>query len=44
VPTGLFDNREVERFLRGVFTRRGRSNDFRELERAVCRCGRSRQR
>lgn len=31
VPTGLFDNREVERFLRGVFTRRGRSNDFRTL-------------
>lgn len=31
VPTGLFDNREVERFLRGVFTRRGRSNDFRDL-------------
>lgn len=32
VPTGLFDNREVERFLRDTFTRRGRSNDFRELE------------
>jgi len=31
LPTGLFDNSEVERFLRGVFTRRGRSNDFREL-------------
>jgi len=31
VPTGLFDNDEVERFLRDVFTRRGRSNDFREL-------------
>ncbi len=31
VPTGLFDNSEVERFLRDVFTRRGRSNDFREL-------------
>ncbi|MEP6634202.1 MAG: patatin-like phospholipase family protein [Luteimonas sp.] len=31
VPTGLFDNREIERFLRGVFGRRGRSNDFREL-------------
>ena len=31
VPTGLFDNTEVERFLRGIFTRRGRSNDFREL-------------
>ena len=32
VPTGLFDNSEVERFLRDVFTRRGRSNDFRELD------------
>lgn len=31
VPTGLFDNRQVERFLREIFTRRGRSNDFREL-------------
>jgi predicted acylesterase/phospholipase RssA len=35
IPTGLFDNAEVERFLRGVFTRRGRSNDFRELERTL---------
>ncbi|MFC5577731.1 patatin-like phospholipase family protein [Lysobacter niabensis] len=32
VPTGLFDNAEVEHFLRDVFTRRGRTNDFRELE------------
>jgi predicted acylesterase/phospholipase RssA len=32
VPTGLFDNAEVERFLRDVFTRRGRTNDFRQLE------------
>src|SRR5690606_14519482 len=32
VPTGLFDNAEVERFLRDIFTRRGRSNDFRELD------------
>jgi NTE family protein len=32
VPTGLFDNTEVERFLRDIFSRRGRSNDFRELE------------
>ncbi|HEY0660649.1 MAG TPA: patatin-like phospholipase family protein [Lysobacter sp.] len=31
VPTGLFDNEAVEQFLRDVFTRRGRSNDFREL-------------
>lgn len=35
VPTGMFDNTEVERFLRDIFTRRGRSNDFRELERAL---------
>ncbi|RDZ28345.1 patatin-like phospholipase family protein [Lysobacter silvisoli] len=32
IPNGLFDNGEVERFLRNVFTRRGRSNDFRELD------------
>ncbi|MCF7220566.1 patatin-like phospholipase family protein [Marilutibacter chinensis] len=32
VPTGLFDNEHVERFLRDVFTRRGRSNDFRTLD------------
>ncbi|MDI9240130.1 patatin-like phospholipase family protein [Lysobacter sp. LF1] len=32
VPTGLFDNAEVERFLQDVFSRRGRSNDFRELD------------
>lgn len=32
VPTGLFDNAQVELFLREVFTRRGRSNDFRELD------------
>jgi predicted acylesterase/phospholipase RssA len=31
VPTGLFDSTEIERFLRDVFTRRGRTNDFREL-------------
>jgi predicted acylesterase/phospholipase RssA len=35
VPTGLFDNDEVERFLREVFTRRGRSNDFRTLQRPL---------
>ena len=32
IPTGLFDNSQVERFLRDLFTRRGRSNDFRELD------------
>ena len=35
MPTGLFDNDEVERFLREVFTRRGRSNDFRKLDRPL---------
>ena len=35
VPNGLFDNSEVERFLREAFTRRGRSNDFRELGRRL---------
>ncbi|MET0892271.1 MAG: patatin-like phospholipase family protein [Pseudoxanthomonas sp.] len=32
VPTGLFDSAGVESFLRDVFTRRGRSNDFRTLD------------
>ena len=32
VPTGLFDNAGIERFLKEVFTHHGRSNDFRELE------------
>jgi NTE family protein len=35
VPNGVFDNTEVERFLRDAFTRRGRSNDFRELRRRL---------
>ncbi len=35
VPTGVFDNRGVERFLAEVFSRRGRSNDFRALEAAL---------
>ena len=35
VPTGLFDNQQVEHFLRDVFTRHGRSNDFRTLERPL---------
>ncbi len=35
VPTGLFDNSEIERFLRDAFTIRGRSNDFRQLERPL---------
>jgi predicted acylesterase/phospholipase RssA len=32
IPPGLFDNTEVERFLRDVFTIRGRTNDFREIQ------------
>ena len=32
VPTGLFDNDGIERFLREIFSRHGRSNDFRQLE------------
>ncbi|HET7125835.1 MAG TPA: patatin-like phospholipase family protein [Lysobacter sp.] len=35
VPTGLFDNSRVESFLREIFTRRGRSNDFRTLDRPL---------
>ena len=31
IPTGLFDNRGIEHFLRHVLTTHGRSNDFREL-------------
>lgn len=35
IPTGLFNNDGIERFLRGIFTRHGRSNDFRALERPL---------
>lgn len=35
VPTGLFDNEAIEHFLRETFTRKGRSNDFRELGRKL---------
>jgi predicted acylesterase/phospholipase RssA len=35
IPTGIFDNSEIERFLRGVFTSEGRTNDFRELQRKL---------
>ena len=31
IPTGIFDNGSIERFLKRVLTRQGRSNDFREL-------------
>jgi predicted acylesterase/phospholipase RssA len=35
IPNGLFDNSGIEHFLRQAFTRRGRSNDFRELKRKL---------
>ncbi|WP_440222561.1 patatin-like phospholipase family protein [Dokdonella sp. MW10] len=35
LPTGLFDNEAIERFLREVFTSHGRSNDFRTLARKL---------
>jgi len=31
LPTGLFDNSAIERFLRKAYSSHGRSNDFREL-------------
>lgn len=33
LPTGLFDNQGVEAFLHDIFTRRGRSSDFRTRKR-----------
>jgi NTE family protein len=35
VPTGLFDNAPIEKFLKRIFTGPGRSNDFRTLERRL---------
>jgi predicted acylesterase/phospholipase RssA len=35
IPTGLFNNDAVERFLRQVFEAHGRSNDFRQLPRRL---------
>lgn len=35
LPTGLFDNEAIERFLQHAFTTHGRSNDFRELTRKL---------
>lgn len=32
IPTGIFDNRAIERFLFKVLTRDGRTNDFRKLQ------------
>ena len=35
IPTGVFNNQQIETFLREIFTMHGRSNDFRKLERAL---------
>ncbi len=35
IPTGLFDNAPIERFLRELFSTNGRSNDFRTLKRPL---------
>ncbi|HRO62865.1 patatin-like phospholipase family protein [Thermomonas sp.] len=35
IPTGLFDNAPIERFLRELFSHKGRSNDFRKLKRPL---------
>jgi NTE family protein len=35
IPTGLFDNNEIEHFLRKLFESHGRTNDFRELKRKL---------
>lgn len=35
VPTGLFDNAPIARFLHDAYTRHGRTDDFRELKRRL---------
>ena len=35
VPTGMFDNRSIDRFLRDLFSAPGRTNDFRDLGRKL---------
>ena len=35
IPTGLFDNNEIEHFLRKLFESHGRTNDFRKLTRQL---------
>lgn len=35
IPTGVFDNADMERFLRRTFSAPGRTNDFRRLERKL---------
>lgn len=32
IPTGVFDNRGIDRVLRNLFSQRGRTNDFRKLK------------
>ena len=32
IPTGLFDSRGIDRVMRDLFSRRGRTNDFRKLK------------
>ncbi len=35
IPTGLFDNEGIERYLNGIFNAPGRTNDFRKLDRPL---------
>ncbi len=35
IPTGIFDNEAIHRYLEAIFTGPGRSNDFRELDRKL---------
>lgn len=35
IPTAVFDNRPIERFLADLFSNRGMTNDFRELKRRL---------
>ena len=35
VPTGMFDNRAIDAFLARLFSARGRTNDFRKLDRRL---------
>jgi predicted acylesterase/phospholipase RssA len=35
IPTGIFDNESIHRYLQAVFARKGRTNDFRELPRRL---------
>jgi len=35
IPTGMFDNRSIDRFLQHLFSASGRTNDFRALERKL---------